>query len=89
MIDVSQAQKRLIDSVACRQATETIAIADALGRVASEDIASSILIPPCDNSAMDGFAIRSSDLDNLEPPLTLPVSQRIPAGAQPLSLIHI
>lgn len=83
MIDVSQAQKRLIDSVTCNQAIEDIAVADALGRVASSDVVSQIMIPPNDNSAMDGFAVNSQDLDGFRTSLTLPVSQRIPAGSQP------
>jgi len=43
-------------------ATETIGIRQALGRVLAEDIVPSINVPAHDNSAMDGFALRFSDL---------------------------
>jgi molybdopterin molybdotransferase len=42
--------------------TEKIAIRDALGRVLAEDIVPSINVPAHDNSAMDGYAVRFSDL---------------------------
>src|SRR3954470_24450432 len=42
--------------------TETVALADALGRVLSADLASPIDLPPFDRSLMDGFAVRASDL---------------------------
>ena len=48
--------------------------------VLAQDIRASVDVPPCDNSAMDGYAVRSSDI---QPERMLPVSQRIPAGAVP------
>jgi len=81
MITVKQAQALLIDSLSCQQPTEVIAVDNALGRVVTQDIVSSIMIPPNDNSAMDGFAINSADLQGFDNQKTLVVSQRIPAGA--------
>lgn len=49
---------------------------DALGSVLARDMGSSVDVPPSDNSAMDGYALRASDADG-----SLPVSQRIPAGS--------
>jgi len=40
-------------------ATEELAVADALGRVLREDVSAAGDVPPFDNSAMDGFAVRS------------------------------
>jgi molybdopterin molybdotransferase len=40
---------------------EPVPIAGALGRVLAEDVVSSDDVPPFDNSAMDGFAVRSAD----------------------------
>ncbi len=57
--------------------TETIPLLQALGRVSALDQLSSIDVPPCDNSAMDGYAIRYSDVSADG---ELAVSQRIPAG---------
>lgn len=59
--------------------TEVVTHKEALGRVLAEDIVSQINVPPADNSAMDGYAVRASDLDqNGENRFV--VSQRICAG---------
>lgn len=59
--------------------TETVPLAEALGRVAAAPVLSQVMVPPWDNSAMDGYAVRGADLE--AGPSRLPVSQRIPAGA--------
>jgi molybdopterin molybdotransferase len=51
-------------------ATETVAIRQSLGRVLAEDIVPSINVPAHDNSAMDGYALRFSDLQPGETALT-------------------
>lgn len=65
-------------------ATEQLATEDALGRVLAQDVVSGVAVPPHDNSAMDGYAVRVADLAELanptEPGPSLPVSQRIAAG---------
>jgi len=43
---------------------ETVAIRDSLGRVLAQEIVPSINVPGHDNSAMDGFAVRFSELKN-------------------------
>jgi molybdopterin molybdotransferase len=43
--------------------TECVALRAALGRVLAEDIVPQINVPAHDNSAMDGYAVRSADLD--------------------------
>ena len=57
---------------------------DALGRVLARPVVSALDVPPADNSAMDGYALRTADAPR-EGSL-LPVSQRLPAGVvgQPL-----
>jgi molybdopterin molybdotransferase len=42
---------------------EHVAVREALGRVLARDIVSPINVPAHDNSAMDGWAVRGSDLD--------------------------
>lgn len=57
---------------------ETVALDDALDRVLAEDVISPIDVPPHDNAAVDGYAVRS---DDLKPGGTeLPVADRIAAG---------
>jgi molybdopterin molybdotransferase len=45
---------------------ETVALQEALGRVLAEPIESRLTLPPWDNSAMDGFAVRSTDIDGAD-----------------------
>jgi molybdopterin molybdotransferase len=51
-------------------ASESVAIRQALGRVLAQDIVPSINVPAHDNSAMDGYALRFSDLEPGETALT-------------------
>jgi molybdopterin molybdotransferase len=62
-------------------ATDTVSTFDADGRVLAQDLVSALQIPPQDNSSMDGYAVRSSEIADEGVPL--PVSQRIPAGTAP------
>ncbi len=63
---------------------ESLSTFDALGRVLAEDVRSTLDVPPADNSAMDGYALRCADLP--AEGTVLPVSQRIPAGTPPQPL---
>lgn len=67
--------------------SELVPVADAQGRVLAEDVISSIYVPPADNSAMDGYALRYSDLTSAGMTTAgrpvLSISQRIPAGVAP------
>lgn len=59
----------------------TVAIDDALHLVTSADLTAAGPIPPFDNTAMDGFAIRADDVANA--PVTLDLVGTIAAGAAP------
>ncbi|MGK0270366.1 MAG: molybdopterin molybdotransferase [Cocleimonas sp.] len=61
------------------QETEQVSLNESLGRVLAQDLSSSINVPPADNSAMDGYAIRATDLSN-DNTNEFTVSQRICAG---------
>jgi molybdopterin molybdotransferase len=84
MITVAQARKQLSE-YSPKRLTEVVPIAKALGRVSAVDVVSELAIPPADNSAMDGFAVNSADLKSENTVLT--ISQRIPAGSSPDSLV--
>lgn len=58
--------------------TETLPLHAADGMVTAEPIFARFAVPPFDNSAMDGFAVRADDVADL--PVTLRVSADIPAG---------
>jgi molybdopterin molybdotransferase len=61
-MDADIAQQHILDSIPVIQEVETVALRDALQRVLAEDIRSSIDVPSHTNSAMDGYAIRGSDI---------------------------
>jgi len=65
--------------------TDTVSTFDADARVLAQDLVSALQVPPQDNSSMDGYAVRSSEI--ADEGVSLPVSQRIPAGTagQPLA----
>lgn len=46
---------------------ETVALADALGRVLAGDVASPIDVPPFDRALVDGFALRAADTEGAGP----------------------
>ncbi|VUD40564.1 Molybdopterin molybdenumtransferase [Thalassocella blandensis] len=81
MISIEQAVDKLLSLTPSLDQHEQIPITSALGRILAENIISTIDVPPQNNSAMDGYVIRTSDLEN--PPWTFPVSSVIPAGAIP------
>ena len=56
-----------------------VGLSDALGLVLAEAVAASHDIPPFANSAMDGFAVRASDVSSA--PVVLPVVDEVAAGA--------
>jgi molybdopterin molybdotransferase len=64
---------------------ETIPTADALGRVLAEAVAAATALPPWDNSAMDGYALRSADVADAtdERPVRLRIVGEIRAGSAP------
>jgi molybdopterin molybdotransferase len=62
---------------------ETVPVGEALGRVLAQAVVATRDLPPADNSAMDGYAVRREDLIGASEtsPVALRVSQAIAAGA--------
>ncbi len=65
-----QAIQELLKQVEALDCHEIVSLSDSLGRVLAEDLASSIDLPPFNNSAMDGYAFNFADLQQ-DKPLTL------------------
>ncbi|HKA94658.1 MAG TPA: gephyrin-like molybdotransferase Glp [Streptosporangiaceae bacterium] len=59
-----------------------LGLEEAEGGVLVEDVTALCPLPPFDNSAMDGYAVRASDVAAAAPgaPVILPVTAQIPAG---------
>ena len=61
-LPVAQAQEFIARLVPKVSAVESVALRASLGRVLAREIISTIDVPSHDNSAMDGYALRGSDL---------------------------
>lgn len=61
-LSVVEAQRRILAAVAPIEGVEKLALRSALGRVLARDIRALAPVPPADNAAMDGYALRSTDL---------------------------
>jgi molybdopterin molybdotransferase len=81
MISVKEARDMVLSQIPML-GTEKVDLFSALGRVLAEDIAAPYNIPPHDNSAMDGYAVRAEDIQRASPdtPVTLEVIADLPAG---------
>jgi molybdopterin molybdotransferase len=81
LLGLDDAIERILARVAAPGAgsSETVSTFSARGRFLAEDVRSQVDVPPADNSAMDGYALRAADV--ARPGTVLPVSQRIVAGS--------
>ncbi|MEK7693698.1 MAG: gephyrin-like molybdotransferase Glp [Chloroflexota bacterium] len=81
MISVEEALRRILATINLLEIEEK-PVLDALGQVVAEDVVSNIDIPPLDNTAMDGYAVRAADTDGAseQSPVTLRVVGELAAG---------
>ena len=84
MISVDEAVEKVLEHIDVLEAEES-PVLGCLGQVLAEDIFSPINIPPLDNSAMDGYAVRSADTRGAsrKSPRFLRVIETVTAGAIP------
>ncbi len=61
-LSVAEGRQRILEQVPALEAWEQLPVPQALGRVLAEPVISPIDVPAYRNSAMDGYAVRSSDL---------------------------
>jgi molybdopterin molybdotransferase len=80
MLTVEQAQAQVMAEIAVGPA-ESVPLDDSHGRVLREDVVATRDMPPADNSAMDGYAVRAEDLSNV--PVRMRVTDDIAAGHPP------
>jgi molybdopterin molybdotransferase len=83
LMSVETALERILAAVHGSAPPEEIAIGDALWRVPSQPVVATVSLPPWDNSAMDGYAIRAGDVAEAteSDPVRLHVIGDAPAGA--------
>ncbi len=78
LLTVEEAQRRVLALVE-PLGVERVALRGARGRALAEPCAARLTLPPWDNSAMDGYAVRAGQA---QPGAVLPVAFTIPAGRQ-------
>ena len=90
MISVSEAQKKMLKLIPLG-ALQKVTLQEAVGRVVAETIFSPHPLPFFNNSAMDGYALRSKETSNATPnhPLRFTVSKTIQAGDLPQNLLGL
>ena len=83
-IDVDTACKMVFEMPVTHK-SETAALGDALNRVLSANVLANIPYPPFDRSPYDGFTFRGNDTLSASrgSPVTLRITEEIPAGTQP------
>jgi molybdopterin molybdotransferase len=84
VLSVAEASARILADVRALP-PERVPLLDALGRVLAAPLTAPLTLPPWDNSAMDGYAVRASDVASAsaESPVSLPVLETIAAGGFP------
>jgi molybdopterin molybdotransferase len=79
LISFEEAKKRILDTVAAVNEIEEIKVTSSLNRILASDVKASFDVPPHDNSAMDGYAIRHQDISETEE-VRLKIIGDLPAG---------
>ncbi|MCB4358365.1 molybdopterin molybdotransferase MoeA [Quatrionicoccus australiensis] len=78
MLSFEEALDKLLSAATPVEEVRALPLTATAGRVLAVAQASTVAVPPLDNSAMDGYAVRVADIAAAG--VCLPVSQRIPAG---------
>jgi molybdopterin molybdotransferase len=89
LLSVEEARRGVLAAIAGPVGTETVATDEAFGRVLAEPVVAAVSLPPWDNSAMDGYAIRAADTAGAtdETPVRLRVIGDVAAGAAPTAVV--
>ena len=88
MLPVKDAENiilNLVNPLQGAQDRERVNLLTASGRILAETVTSNLDFPHWDNSAMDGYAVKFTDVENCSPenPVILDIIEEIPAGYQP------
>jgi molybdopterin molybdotransferase len=79
LLPVGEAETLIAQRIAPVEGYETVGLRDAVGRIIAEDVVAPVDIPPFDNAAVDGYAVRGDDLASVgEKRLT--IIDRVTAG---------
>jgi len=79
LMPIADAERLIAERVVPVGGSETVRLREAAGRVLAQDIVAPVNLPPFDNSAVDGYAVRAADL-NGEGESRLTIVDRVAAG---------
>lgn len=80
MLSVDRALNQILSNAKRIVETEVVPLKVANGRVLAKDITAQMSMPPFDQSAMDGYAVK---FDEIPTSKSMPLKQRVPAGQAP------
>ena len=82
LMPIEDARAQVLAAIPAPLPAEEVDLSDALGRVLAADVVAATDLPPWDNSAMDGYAIRSADVAAAteDDPVLLRVAGEVAAG---------
>jgi molybdopterin molybdotransferase len=86
LMPIADAERLIGERVTPVGGSEKVALREAAGRVLAQDVAAPVNVPPFDNSAVDGYAVRAADLSG-EGETRLTVVDRVAAGHSPTHAI--
>ncbi len=83
LLSLEDARAQVLAAIATALPAEMVALSDSLGRVLATDVMAATDLPPWDNSAMDGYAIRAADVAGATEaaPVLLRVAGEVAAGS--------
>ncbi|MDQ2965201.1 MAG: molybdopterin molybdenumtransferase MoeA, partial [Chloroflexota bacterium] len=90
LLSVEEARDRVLAAIQGPLPSESVAVGAGLWRVLAEAVIAATSLPPWDNSAMDGYAIRSADTADAseDSPSSLRVVGEVRAGAAPDAVVE-
>ncbi|HEX2755778.1 MAG TPA: gephyrin-like molybdotransferase Glp [Candidatus Limnocylindrales bacterium] len=90
LLSVEEARAAVLAAIAGPTEPEMAYLAEALGRILADDVMSLTALPPWDNSAMDGYAIRAADVATATDidPIRLEVVGEVRAGTAPETAVE-
>ena len=85
LLSVEEARTAVLAAIQGPTPDEVVYLSEARGRILAEDVISLTALPPWDNSAMDGYAIRAADVAAASEtaPIRLEVIGEVRAGGAP------
>jgi molybdopterin molybdotransferase len=86
LMPVDEVERLIVERVTPVAEIESVALSQAAGRIVAADVVAGVALPPFDNSAVDGYAVRHADLDPAAE-TRLAVADRVTAGRSAASAL--